>query len=305
MAKKHTKTQKSAGARNLFIGATGLVVLGLIVLKGRSSNTPSPPPPQKAELQAMAPLPLDAEVSERLDPKEKQAALDKARALGAMYSYLGVSTLRLNVKDDRLQIPIHFKPEKLWCRGGDIDTMKHASDDLGAPNILISLEPLGEGKGDFVRTNVLNFYKEFEQVFQIKEAAASQGLGLYICSDSKNQNSCKGKPVRSHEAMSKELAAAGSRSEGKPDYLLYFQPITISEKNLETYKIDDFSEDFQASMKGYLKRQKGIDEANAQTAWNLSRAMRSLPAKILDERIVVTLSHNDPQCMGAGDRQKN
>lgn len=174
--------------------------------------------------------------------------------------------------------------------------MKYASNDANADQILITIEPLGAGKGDYLRTNVVRLYENIDHVFKLKPSDSLQSYGLYICSDSSKATSCKSKTLASHAAISEEAVnAKGDAQAKKKDYIFYFQNLLLDKNNLETYRTDEFSGEFKAALESYLKNQK-LADSDIQTAWKLSNITRSQPIEIEDGKIILALPYNDPRC---------
>lgn len=276
----------------LIVGAA--LVIGYLVLRTGS---------KKASLKSSAPEAVAPDETPQVaiikQPKAYDSNADKvdvarARARFAARNVLGLKSLELKEKDGLLEIPFVFTPRKVWCQGGDLDTMKYAATNVAANEILISLEPSDGGKGDFVRTSVADLYKGVEHTFQVK-AGGSQSFGLYICSDSKNAKSCKNKAVKSHADISKE--AANAKDSEKNDYVFFFQHVVFDKNSLEVYRANDISESFKKSVAEYLTTQKDIDPSEFEKAWKVSKVMRSASADVQEGRLQLSLPYNDPRCM--------
>lgn len=279
-----------------------LMALGLVffVMRNRSRKTPGDNPGE----QEISLLPDDTGLRtsepEGFDAKGYQATLDRRRALLAAKDLLGLKTLNLKSENDVLTIPFSFKPRKVWCQGGDIDTMKYASDNPAAMDILITIEPFSEqGKKDVLRTSVANLYKGLDNTFKVKAGEGTLSYGLYICSDSKKRGSCKDKALKSHADISQEMANAAD-SPAKVDYIFYFQHLLLGKDKLEVYRTNDFSDAFRTSVEAYLDSQRAVHRSEVRKAWKISEISRSESADIRDGRIVLSLPYNDPRCLDGG-----
>lgn len=280
-----------------FVALLGLVAL---VMKVRSKKMAAHPPARAADATTDS-IQLLPQAATEVETKSSQAELNKARARLAMNEAIGLKSLPLTDKDGLLEIPFRLKPQKLWCRGGDIDTMKYASNDPSSDQILITLEPLNGGKGDFLRTSVVKLYKGFDHVFKVKKNADSRSYAVYLCSDSAKATSCKGKTLRSHAVVSDESAAAGAKAK-KKDYIFYFQHLLLEDKSLVSYRMDDFSNGYRRLVGDFLKNQKGLNPSEVQEAWKTASLTRSLPPDVQGGRVSLALSYNDPRCMGLPGR---
>lgn len=294
------KKPKPKGSRKIkpfsFSFALALLVLVSIAFKScpkRTTSNPSAPaaaPSDEPVFQEAATEP------EAYDSKAYEAELTRSRAQYAARALLGLKSMDLKESNGLLKVPFRFTPRKLRCQGGDLDTMKYASKDPGAKEILISLEPSDTGRGDFMRTSLSSLYGGVEHTFSLKPSSDAQSYGLYICSDSMNATSCKGKTLKSHAAMSEEFAKKSPSS--KNDFIFYFQHVVLDKSGLEIYASEDWSEDFKKSIGSYLTKQKDLSASEFESAWKVSQVIRSTSADIRDGRLQLSLSYNDPDCMG-------
>lgn len=276
------------------------VVLGVIALKMPSKKVSSKVEPREiarpSEASPIQEIPEGE--SKAYDSKAYKDEITQMRAQFAARTMLGLKSLDLKEESGLVRIPFQLIPSKVWCQGGDLDTMKYASRDLGANEILISLEPSSGGKGDSLRTSVAALYKGIEHTFKLQPGNGTQSYGLYICSDSKNGTSCKDKIVKTHAEISKEASLANDAA--KKDYLFYYQHVLLARNNLEVYRSDDTSDEFKKSIETYLNEQKDISSSEIQTAWKIASVMRSTSPDVKDDRLQLTLPYNDPRCMDPG-----
>lgn len=298
------KGRKSDGSRKTIkfkqaVIAGSVLVLGLTAVNYRSkkvaSKTVATEAPPIANASSYYEPPKE---SKPYDSKAHKAQVARKRAQYAARALLGLKSLELKEVDGLLRIPFRFTPHKVWCQGGDLDTMKYASKDLSANEILISLEPNGSGKGDFLRTSVAALYNGVEHTFKLQPGSSPQIYGLYICSDSKQGKSCKNKSLKSHAEISNDVSNANGSS--KNNYIFYFQPVVFDKNSLEVYKSDDASDAFKDSIEAYLEKQKGIDSSELKAAWKVSKVIRSSSPEVQGGRLQLSLPYNDPRCMGRG-----
>lgn len=288
---------KSVKPKHVLV-VVAVVGLGFIALKIRPKKMTSKAPAREASVAdepAIQELPL--EDIKPHDSKAYKEEVARKRVRFAARALLGLKSLELKETDGFLNIPFVFTPEKVWCQGGDLDTMKFVSKNIVANDILISLEPSGNEKGDSLRTSVAALYKGLEYTFKVKPGSA-RSYGLYICSDTKNEKSCKNKTLKTHEAMTNEVSAADGSA--KDDYIFYFQHVVFDKNSLEVYRSNDASDEFKKSIETYLTKQKSIDTHEFQTAWKVSKVIRSNSADVEDGRLHLILPYNDPRCMNQG-----
>lgn len=295
MAARKPKNPSKVKAQYILF-ASGALLLGFIAMKTHSKKFPS-----KANVADDAALPDEVlrqetpQETKAFDSKAYKAQVARDRAQYAARARLGLKSIQLKEENGYLQIPFRFTPRKVWCQGGDLDTMKYASNDLSAKDILISLEPSSGGKGDSVRTSITALYEGVEHTFKVR-SGNTQSYGLYICSDSKKGMSCKDKTLKPHGVISDEVAKAGNSPKG--DYVFYFQHVVLDKKDLEIYASDDRSNDFKKSIGSYLSKQKDIENSEFEAAWKVADVTRSTSADVRDGRLLLSLPYNDPRCMG-------
>jgi|GEM_PF-4790544 len=145
-SKKSSKAKTAASFRLEYI-LLGSVVLGLgyYFLKRKTSNPQSlsaesaqetPPPTQAAQVQILNSAEAQVVV------KKYQEELNQQRAQFAQIRMLGIKSLNLKGKGDTVSIPLVFAPKKIWCQGGDLDTMRYAAKSDKNKDFLITLETI-------------------------------------------------------------------------------------------------------------------------------------------------------------------
>lgn len=270
-----------------------IIVLGLMAKKFQSKKMAARFIPVE-----VAPSPDFQEVpieSGSDDPGDYENKLVEQRIRYAARNLLRLKTLGLKEVNGRLRIPFRFIPQKVWCQGGDLDTMKYASKDLGAKKVLITLESSDGRGGDSLRTSVSDLYKGIQHVFDLKPGQ-TKSYGLYICSDAGNGTSCKDKALKSHASMASEFAR--TRGSSANDNIFYYQHLVLDQKSLEVYESNDRSDTFKKSIGTYLTKQKDIEFSEFEAAWKVSNVMKSTAADIRDGRLQLSLPYNDPLCLG-------
>lgn len=231
-----------------------------------------------------------------LDVRKYQEELNRQRAQSAQARELGLKSLPLKNQGDTVTIPLSFVPEKVWCQGGDLDTMKYASKNDRAKDFIITLEGIDRGgKNPFVRTSLDDLYKGGSFSFTIPRPKEATAYGLYICTDSRKENSCQRKSMQTHARLSEQLAENPDKTRAE-DRIFFFQNLVIDGKTVEAYRTDDFSNEFQKSISGHLNR-KGLSASEVQTAWKTNSILKSAPVDIRKDRIVLSLPYNDPRCV--------
>jgi hypothetical protein len=300
MTRKLKNPSKSRQSRipgsYLALGALALVV---VLALTRENSKPEylsvevDTPTRGARAEAVPPL---SNQSPTPDVRKYQEELNRQRAQLAQARELGLKSLPLKPQGDTISIPLSFIPQKLWCQGGDLDTIKYATKNHRARDLLITLEGLDRGgKNPFVRTSLQQLSKGVNFTFTLPRPREATAYGLYICSDSQKENSCQRKNLQSHASLSDQLAENPDKARAA-DRIFFFQNLVIDKSRVESWRTDDFSQEFQRSISSHLLK-KGLSAADVQTAWTINSTLKSAPLTIRKDRIVLSLPYNDPRCL--------
>ncbi len=283
----------------------GSVVLGLgyYFFKGKANHPQSlsaesapetTSPTQGAQIQVLN------SSEAQVDVKKYQEELNQQRVQFAQMRILGIKSLNLKGKGDTVSIPLVFAPKKMWCQGGDLDTMRYAAKSLKNKDFLITLETIGRpGKNPYVRTSLNQLYAGLSYTFTVPRPKGSTAYGVYICQDSKQENTCQKKLVETHAEISDSLAQQGDGAKNQ-DRVFFFQNLIVDNKKVETYRTNDFGSEFQKSINSHLVGKRGVNPADFQTAWNLNKTIKSAPTDVRAGKIILSLPYNDPRCLSAG-----
>lgn len=231
-----------------------------------------------------------------VDVRKYQEDLNRERAQFARARELGLKSLPLKNQGDTITIPLSFVPEKVWCQGGDLDTMKYASRNEYAKDFIITLEGIdGGGKNPFIRTSLNELQKGVNASFTIPRPKEATAYGVYICSDSRKDNSCQRKSMMGHAKLSEQLAENPEKARSE-DRVFFFQNLVIDGKSIEAYRTDDLSNEFQRTITDHLTN-KGLSASKVQAAVKTNLILKSAPADIRKDRIILSLPYNDPRCV--------
>ncbi len=282
---------------HLLLGALFLG-LGFYWLKGRNAVHPMPAetaPKGESAVTKGSQVEILSNSDSKLDTKKYQEELNRSRAQFARARALGLKSLEFKDSGDTVSIPLIFSPKKIWCQGGDLDTMRYAAKAETSKEFVISLEAIGRpGKHPFVRVSLKELYAGLKYTFSVPRPKESIAYGLFICSDNKQDNSCQRKNAKTHAELSAQLAQDPNRAKSI-DQIFYFQNLILDAKKLESYRSNEFGADFQKSIGSHLNK-KGINAADFQTAWKLNSTIKSSPSDIRAGKIVLSLPYNDPRC---------
>ncbi len=295
----HKKRPKSSDSGWAPLGLAGLAIVLLVyfVFKKKAFKTE----PQEngknktAQVSEARPVEIIASKSEVETPQRLQSRVNRLRANEASESRLGIVKFPLNATDGFFSIPFVFSPRKIWCQGGDLDTMKHALNGIESSTFLVTLQPLRESeKGETYRTTLGNLFQGFTHVFKIREGKPGN-YALTICSDQKGTNTCAGKSLTTHSKIADEVVAHDQGTPSK-DYIFYFQHLIVNKTQLYAYRSDDASTRYQNEIRSYLQDEVKLSSDTLAEAWKMSSTLRSSPLGLDNGKIKLSLPYNDPEC---------
>lgn len=218
-----------------------------------------------------------------------------ARRGVAVKSAIGLKSAQLKTAGGKVLIPFDFIPHKLWCQGGDIDTMKYASSSRTEKEFLISLESMdGKQVNEGVHVSLNDLYKGISHVFKVSASTSTKSLALRICADKKKRGTCSSAKVIDQTTLNENMGATGEKP--KEDYVFYFQHMILAKDKIQTYRSDVFTDNFKKSVTQFMTQEK-VDSKDLQWAFRTTKIIRSNPPDIMDGKIRLTLPYNDPRCM--------
>lgn len=208
---------------------------------------------------------------------------------------LGIKSLRVKRVKGDIQIPFEFSARKVWCQGGDLDTIRYAVSAKDSEEVLISLESM---KSDKVKESLYvssdKLRAGFQHVFKIDDDTPKGSLALSICLDRKKSKSCKKAQVLDQKTLNDKIAANSNKADG--DYLFYFQHILFDGQTIQSYRSDVYSARFKKNLLAYLSK-ADVPSEISQRAWKMNGTIKSNPLDIVDGKIKLTLPYNDPRCV--------
>ncbi len=208
---------------------------------------------------------------------------------------LGLKTLNLKKSQGKVSIPFEFVPRKVWCQGGDLDTIRYATSREDAKEVLISLETMGTNQvREGFHVSHEDLLKGLTHTFTVDEDHGKKSLSLAICSDRKKTGSCKKAQVINQTQLNAKLGAKSNQLEG--DFLFYFQHLLFDGNSVQTYRSDVFTSQYKKSLNDYLSNAK-VDSEESKEAWQRNKTIRSNPVDISNGKIRLSLPYNDPRCL--------
>ncbi|MDQ3230196.1 MAG: hypothetical protein M3Q07_00100, partial [Pseudobdellovibrionaceae bacterium] len=221
----------------------GVLMIGIafVILRGKNttiSMQAETPPAVEGQVNPVQVLPSH---QSPVDVRKYQDELNQQRAQFAQARSLGLKSMPLKNQGDTVTIPLVFAPNKVWCQGGDLDTMRYGAKSDTNKEFLITLEAIGRGgKNPFVRTSLKELQKGVSYSFTIPKPKDTTAYGVYICTDGRKENSCQRKGIETHSQASTELAEDPNKARSE-DRVFFFQNLVIDSKKVEAYRTDDFS----------------------------------------------------------------
>ena len=261
-------------------------------------NTPATKSPAKA---APMNLPKIPEIIQTNELVERPTPLDreKVRASGLRDLVYGVQGIDLHEENGMIKIPFSFRSKKQWCRGGDLDTISLVIPNENSEELLVTLETLtSKQNGDRAIVSLHKLVDGFDRTFQIAIRNKTESLGLFICRDSKGTKSCRGKELKSHKEISNSIADNTTAPEAKKkDYIFYYQNFIVKDGRLYTYKNENTSPEKLKNLSEHLETNYKMKPTDFDASTTYNNVMRSVPAKIIENKIELTLPYNDPRCL--------
>ncbi len=192
------------------------------------------------------------------------------------------------------------------CMQGDFDIIRTELNYTTKPRLVLSLEPLGPDRGVFKSIHHVITRDEFRSGakfrFRIPQLSQAQHVGLYLCLDTAETNSCKNKPVldladvgnRYIKGRTKRLLG-GKRISEATDKLYYFHYFLIDGERLIGFDTSIEEEDY-ADAERYLHdiaQDGGVTSEVIARVQHLNTKIRSMPAKIAKREIMINLPRED------------
>lgn len=306
--KKLRRKNKGSGRSSSGSGRKLLFIIGLAMAGAywylQGDEIPAPPPamtakpavPEVREEPVTKPIEY---VTESTTPKvQSEEDVRNLRARASQDFEFGLQNLKLKMINGAYQIPLVFRAEKRWCQGGDLDTIDYLRPKPDAPEFLVTIETLvGRKNGDKMRISSKGLFAGFEKTFSVTLRNPSEVLGLFICRDQANAGSCRDKTLKTHDEISNAIADSATMDEARAqDYQLYFQSFFIKDGMLMSYNNTNITSKRGEALKSHLNSQYGMPIPDFNAAWNVNKVLRSVPAKIEENKIFLTLPYNDPRC---------
>jgi len=299
-SKRRYRTIKASPSPLLYIVALILAGGLLFVLKNVSQSRASGrlPSPRKA-LMVLRHLPKASSSRANNEPKLADVYNKKLLAAGTTESKFGVGTLAPKVSKGRMTIPFVFKTERKWCTPGDLDTILKTVKNKSSKELLVTLENISDKTvhGKF-RMSVNDLIKGNNLAFITAASSHTESLGLFICRDTNRSGSCQSKEIMSQDEISRQLAA-NRQASSKKDYVYYFQNVLLSNGKLQIYRSANAEISMAPGLQDFLESTYNLKEVDFQRATQLNSTIRSVPAMIIDKRILLTLPYNDPSCVAS------
>lgn len=279
--------------KHLAIAAV-IIVLGFLIFRKRSSQLAAPAYKANVASTDTGTAILSEENGEKFDKAAYAQDVLSMRKKAFAARALGLKTLSLTKTKGKVAIPFEFIPRKVWCQGGDLDTIKYAVTKQNSKEVLISLESLsGDSVSEGLHVSHENFIKGFSHTFMVKDSSSLKSLSLSICTDRKKSGSCKKAQVMSQAKLNSALGEKSNQLAG--EFLFYFQHLLFNGDTVQAYRSDVFDAHYKKSLASYLDK-VDVSKDEVQKAWKLNNTIKSNPLDVRGGKIVLSLPYNDPRC---------
>lgn len=247
--------------------------------------------------------PLPSSSAKQADHSEKER-LRKARMRAAARFEIGLGTIKPKSVGGFLEIPVEFVPKKLWCAGGDLDTIRQSLTNVVADNLLISIESLIDpSRKALAYTSYLDLMKGLKLAFRIKSPLRGEQYGLFICEDSKKDGSCQKKNLLSFDELSRMNDSEQSAVASNVSPIFYFQQLIADGEEINTFDANRFLGKKKGVLLNQLGEQFDLSEKDIQKGWRYSSVVKSLSTEVQHNTIKAPLTYADTRCGGGGDHR--
>lgn len=297
MATKKNKGKKASDPLWIGVGVIALVFAAFQFFASKKQEIEAADPARERK-DVISVQPLSNLMEDKGDGTEKER-LRKARMQSAARFQIGMVSLKPVSKDSQIEIPVEFVPRKLWCSGGDLDTIRQSLENVVAENLLVSVESLSDLSNKAVAyTSYLELLKGRKFTFRIKTPERGDQFGLFICEDSKKEKSCQNKTLLSSDELSKMNSSKSSAAAQGVAAVFYFQHLIADDGEISTFDANQFLGEKKDVLFAHLKGEFDLSDKAIQKGWHYSSVVKSLPTEIQKNTIKAPLTYADTRCGG-------
>jgi hypothetical protein len=247
-------------------------------------------------------------------PKQYRAPVDYTELVG------DAKLLRYPTKctADECKVTLTLFPEKA-CHWGDIDLIDMALKMRKQSEVLLTIEPLLPATEmvakDEERALVVLASKKFsfasvrEKSTRVElsfKPPASSRWGIFLCTDVDGSGACSGKPMRRMNSYSDVGILKEKGKTLSVEKVFYFQPMfwEVADEILLLQKPQLRYAQSTYVVYRYLAAKHDPEPGDlfVERSWMMAalQAIDSVPAKVVDDSIVMSLPYLDPNCSRGG-----
>ncbi|MDQ3232263.1 MAG: hypothetical protein M3Q07_10615 [Pseudobdellovibrionaceae bacterium] len=187
------------------------------------------------------------------------------------------------------KVSVGFDARALWCKTGDLDTLKAIAPGLNKQAFQLTLESHGgDETAQAVRLSLNDITSERSYDFNLPPVEGNQILSVSLCLASGGQ-SCQ-----EHDAWDPQEPL--SRLENR-NLLFYSQFLLRASDGIYLISSERWDEN---SVAGIKKALKGLDRESLLALTNgfsKIRTIKPMPAILSARGLLLPLSYNDPRCL--------
>lgn len=285
--KKSTKVQKPV------IAAIGIGLVSMIFMLSRhASETKKVSLAGRAERRPVEVKRSNISIEE--PSRTSNAEVIQSRKNAAIESEFGIDHRAAELIGGNVSLRLKIAIQKLWCKAGDLDTIRQTLLEPSSDPLLISIEDLSNKsfiKSFPVKVKDLSGEPTYTVMWPQHDSAL---LGIYICSDFLKSGKCGSKASLTHQKLS-DLSLGPKK--GKKDYIFYYQTVFYHNGELKIFDRNSVDDRRRDDIEHYFTAVENIDSDTMKQSESLSTVLHSTRLKFEDGLIVVTLPANDLRCL--------
>ncbi|MCX6128281.1 MAG: hypothetical protein NTX25_04355 [Proteobacteria bacterium] len=271
--------------KKLLVGVVGLALLVFFVFfKKQGEGVKVPEKVEQNQVVSIKPESAPTKVSIE---QQRSAYFEKMQ--------LGISSASLPIESGFAKASIKIKNRKLYCRGGEIDTMDRDAANASSKEFLLTVEAIGQSGKPYLQDSlsVNDLKAETLHNFSIPAHESNKLLGVYICHDTKKDKSCQNKKVLDYKTHGKNVGNALNKS----DVIYIFHKLLLGKDgNISLFSsfVGDVKNDRSNK---YISAQGKIDNNLIAEASAIDRKLRSEALQMSNKIIELTLTLGDRSCL--------
>lgn len=270
-----------------------LVLMSIALFFLSKKNTPAPKNGTDiVNLNKIVALPQNA-------PIAKVADTDEMRIANLQKTQLGISSYSFPVDQNKIKMSVRFKVRRLWCRGGEIDTMIRTAQVSKSPEFLLSVEQIGSSSAAIASRALSISELQKNQTLDFAVTNPSSGallLGIFVCKDGLKSGVCHNKSLIDYDKD-----GADKRSNLRANDYLFLAHKVLVRPNGGVDLFSAYLDEKTANLADeYALKKLGSNYKDLDGAAKYDRILRSEPLQFVDNALELILTQGDFSCIKAG-----